>query len=70
MASARHSVSPDVAERCLGHTITGVRGVYDRFEYADQKRDALEALAQIVERIVRPPPVADMEAERRKRRQR
>jgi integrase len=64
------SVSPDIAERCLGHAITGVRGVYDRFEYVDQKRDAFEALAQIVERIVRPAPVADMEAERRKRRQR
>jgi integrase len=63
-------VSPDVAERCLGHAITGVRGVYDRFEYADQKRDAFEALAQMIERTVRPPPVTELEAERRKRRQR
>jgi integrase len=67
---SRAGIAADIAELALGHSLSGVRSVYDRFEYADQKRDAFEALAQIIERIVRPPPVADMEAERSKRRQR
>jgi integrase len=67
---SRADISADIAERALGHALVGVRGVYDRFEYADQKRHAFEALAAQIERIVRPPPVADMGAERRKRQQR
>ena len=44
----------DHAERVLGHVIAGVRGVYDRHEYRDEKRDALEKLDALVERILRP----------------
>jgi integrase len=50
MSSA--GVPTDHAERCLGHAIAGVRGVYDRHEYHDEKRKAYEALAAIIERIV------------------
>jgi len=49
---SRAGVPSDHAERCLGHVIGGVRGVYDRHEYHDEKRQAYEALAAIVERIV------------------
>ena len=42
---SRAGVNPDIAERCLGHTIGGVRGVYDRHKYTDEMRDAFEALA-------------------------
>ena len=35
-------VEPDHAERALGHVIAGVRGVYDRAGYRDEKRRALE----------------------------
>jgi integrase len=42
---SRAGVSADIAERVLGHKIPGVRGVYDRHEYATEKRDALERLA-------------------------
>ena len=38
-------VSNDIAERCLGHIMQGVRGVYDRYDYVAEKRDALEKLA-------------------------
>lgn len=48
-------VSSDVAERVLGHKIGGVRGVYDVYEYLDEKRDALVKLATAVERIIDPP---------------
>ena len=51
---SRAGISADHAERCLGHVIGGVRGVYDRFQYLDEKRHGFDALAALVERIVRP----------------
>ena len=53
---SRAGVSSDVAERCLGHVIGGVRGTYDRHSYETEKRDALERLATLVERILHPAP--------------
>src|SRR5262249_49525669 len=47
---ARAGVASDHAERCLGHVIPGVRGVYDRHEYHDEKARAFEALAAQVQR--------------------
>jgi integrase len=49
---SRAGVPADHAERCLGHVIGGVRGVYDRHEYHAEKQQAFEALAGIIERIV------------------
>jgi integrase len=49
---SRAGVPTDHAERCLGHVIGGVRGVYDRHEYHAEKARAFEALAGLVERIV------------------
>src|SRR4029077_2281379 len=49
---SRAGVASDHAERCLGHVIGGVRGVYDRHEYLEEKRLAFEALASLVDRIV------------------
>jgi integrase len=51
---SRAGVSADVAERCLGHVIGGVRGVYDRHEYHEEKATAFEALAAQIDRIVNP----------------
>jgi integrase len=51
---SRAGVPTDHAERCLGHVIGGVRGVYDRHEYLEEKRLAFEALASLVDRIVNP----------------
>ena len=47
-------MSSDHAERVLGHVIPGVRGVYDRHEYAAEKRAALEKLDVQIARILRP----------------
>ena len=52
---SRAGVNADIAERCLGHVISGVRGTYDRHAYFDEKKRAFEALASLVERIVNPP---------------
>ncbi|MFL6832022.1 MAG: hypothetical protein ACJ8F0_05465 [Xanthobacteraceae bacterium] len=43
------------AERCLGHKINGIRGVYDRHRYETEMLHAFEALASQIERIVNPP---------------
>jgi integrase len=53
---SRAGVVADIAERCLGHAIVGVRATYDRHEYQSEKAAAFEALAAQIERIVRPPP--------------
>ncbi|WP_024520973.1 site-specific integrase [Bradyrhizobium sp. Tv2a-2] len=53
---ARAGVRPDISERVLGHVIAGVEGTYDRHSYSDEKRDALEKLAGMIERILRPVP--------------
>jgi integrase len=49
-------VPTDHAERALGHVIGGVRGVYDRHGYRDEKRRAFEALAAHIERVLNPQP--------------
>ena len=53
---SRAGVSADIAERCLGHVIPGVRGIYDRHRFEEEKRVAFEALAAQIERIVDPQP--------------
>jgi integrase len=51
---SRAGVPADVAERCLGHAMAGVRATYDRHEYEAEKRRAFEALSAIIMRIVHP----------------
>ena len=53
---SRAGVNADIAERCLGHVVGGVRGVYDRHQYQAEMLAAYEALAAQVERIVDPQP--------------
>jgi hypothetical protein len=47
--------SDNIAERVLGHAIAGVEGVYNRFDYAAEKAEALDRLARLIDRIVNPP---------------
>jgi len=42
----------DVVEKALNHTIGGVRGVYNRAEYGDQRRDMLQFWADFIEKLV------------------
>jgi integrase len=46
-------VPNDIAERTLGHTIGGVRGVYDRHEYLEEKSAALAKVAAKIKSIVK-----------------
>jgi integrase len=52
---SRAGVSSDTGERCLGHIIGGVRGVYDRHTYHSEMQHAFAALASIVAQIVGEP---------------
>ncbi|MCC8964890.1 site-specific integrase [Bradyrhizobium sp. Pear76] len=53
---SRAGVPADHAERCLGHVIGGVRGVYDRYAYLDEKRQGFTKLADLVALILKPQP--------------
>jgi integrase len=53
---SRAGVPSEHAERVMGHAITGVKGVYDRFEYRGEKADALARLASLIDGIVHPKP--------------
>lgn len=51
---SRAGVPPRHAEMALGHVVQGVEGVYDRHQYLDEKRQAFEALATQIDRILNP----------------
>jgi hypothetical protein len=52
---SRAGVSSDIAERVLGHLLPGMRNVYDKHSYFDEKREALERLGGTIEQILHPP---------------
>ena len=41
-------VSPHVAERCLNHKLKGVEGIYNRHDYFEERKDALETWARLL----------------------
>jgi integrase len=51
---SRAGVNADIAERCLGHVIGGVRGVYDRHSFGAEMAIAFEKLSALIEQIVHP----------------
>ncbi|MBT5825514.1 MAG: tyrosine-type recombinase/integrase [Gammaproteobacteria bacterium] len=40
---------PHIGERCINHKIKGVEGVYNRYDYFDERAKALQALANFIE---------------------
>jgi len=42
----------DVVEKALNHTIGGVRGIYNRAEYAEQRKEMLQFWADFIDRLV------------------
>lgn len=44
--------SSDVIEKALNHTIGGVRGVYNRAEYAEQRREMLQEWADYLDGLI------------------
>ena len=53
---SRAKVPSDHAERVMGHVMGGVRETYDRYEYLEEKRDALDKLSVLLGEIVSPQP--------------
>ncbi|WP_455820541.1 tyrosine-type recombinase/integrase [Pseudomonas cerasi] len=43
-------VPPHVAERCLNHKLKGIEGIYDRHDYFEERRDAIEKLGKKLEK--------------------
>jgi integrase len=52
---SRAGISPDHAERCLGHVVGGIRGTYDKHEFEAEKAHAFKALAQQLALVTNPP---------------
>jgi integrase len=44
-------LEPHVAERCLNHKLKGVEGVYNRRDYFEERRRALEAWGQLLPKL-------------------
>jgi hypothetical protein len=53
---SRAGIRPDIAEIVVGHKLQGVRGVYDRYAYQDERKEALEKLAGLLDQIINPQP--------------
>jgi integrase len=49
---AELGVDPFVSERCLNHKLKGVERVYDRHDYFEQRKDALQKLADRIAPLV------------------
>jgi hypothetical protein len=52
---SRAGIANDIAEMCLGHVLPSIRATYDKFDYAEPKRLAYEALAGLLNHIINPP---------------
>ena len=62
---ARLRIPSEVIERAINHTsgnFAGVSGVYNRFEYGDERREAMEAWSRYVMAVVngKPPNVVSL----------
>jgi integrase len=53
---SRIGIRPDIAELAIGHTIGGLRQVYDQHPFTEERRHAFEALASELQRIIDPSP--------------
>ena len=48
----RLKVKPYIAEKVLNHSVGKIEGIYDRYDYLDEKRVALDKLGREVDRII------------------
>lgn len=44
---------PHIAERCLNHKIKGVEGIYNRHDYYEERKEALQHWADLLEQLER-----------------
>lgn len=46
---AAAGVPGHIAERCLNHKLKGIEGIYDRYDYFEERKEALTKVAELVE---------------------
>lgn len=51
---AAEGIPGHIAERCLNHKLKGVEGIYDRYDYLEERREALDKIAAIIAPLVNP----------------
>jgi len=49
---ASNGVPGHIGERCLNHKLKGIEGVYNQYDYFDERQEALEMLAKTLEKII------------------
>ncbi|MFA0046093.1 tyrosine-type recombinase/integrase [Vibrio sp. 10N.261.51.F11] len=49
---AKQGTPGHVAERCLNHKLKGVEGIYDQYDYLEERRDALIQLAESIQKLM------------------
>ncbi|EJI1396046.1 TPA: tyrosine-type recombinase/integrase [Vibrio alginolyticus] len=49
---AQQGTPGHVAERCLNHKLKGVEGIYDRHDYLEERREALDNLALSISKMI------------------
>ena len=49
---AAEGVPGHFAERCLNHKLKGVEGIYDRYDYFDERKVALAKVADLVGPVI------------------
>lgn len=49
---AKAGIAAHIAERCLNHKLKGVEGIYDRYDYLDERRGALVQISSLLAPIV------------------
>jgi integrase len=49
---AELGVAGHVAERCLNHKLKGVEGIYDRYDYMDERREALNKIGSQLKYVI------------------
>lgn len=49
---AELKILPHIAERCLNHKLKGIEGVYNKHDYLEERREALEKLASFLSPII------------------
>ncbi|WP_411993361.1 tyrosine-type recombinase/integrase [Agarivorans sp. DSG3-1] len=53
---AENGVPSHIAERCLNHKVKGVEGIYDRYDYLEERRKALTDVAARITPLVQTAP--------------
>ena len=50
--AAAEGVPSHVAERCLNHKLKGVEGIYDRYDYFEERKIAHQRVANAIEALI------------------